>query len=573
MAKKPDITTITSGYCSRQALNSNFENLRAGFDNTLSLDGSTPNAMHADLDMNNNDILNINTLAVADLTVAGSDVNTALYSAVAASAANAVDSAASAVDSAVSASSAALYDGPWLDDVATLLADTTLTLTPGQPNTVVIGDYVRTRKEGFSYEVVASGGDVTTAGGIQLGVLAGSNGTYPILALAPNADGTTDDKAKIDLLNQSGFVLDLGGKNYEYGGVWAAVATVINGKLIDDNRTYDYRSNTPETVIIAPQTRWRANYYTGTSLQIHGGGKVMMGGFRFFGNYQKAGRVLSTGVNGFTVIDSADGQDLGAETTRKLENWYAVFSVANNTDETCQFKFMPYLRAQAVAGSVVTLGQAGEGKHVPLTATTYAWADDTLNGVDCLVINQNAEWSGRVTTITDCTNGSVTLADATGIVAGDFILPAPPGFSEYAWVVDHYMDTYEWRNIADTGLDVGSIAIYQGTLAETGAIAASFETSFAGYVSPLATQAIVKLTYAMSTASTGVVGHYFWHDSSNHETWSEYSEKTGNDTKTVVHSSIRCPFSKKQATYISSAGTLEGTVIGRTLQISGWCVP
>tara|TARA_R110002153_G_scaffold54207_1_gene150628 strand:+ start:104 stop:562 length:459 start_codon:yes stop_codon:yes gene_type:complete len=71
MAKKPDITTIASGYYSRQALNSNFENLQAGFDNTLSLDGSTPNALGADLDMNSNDILNLNNLTTNSLTING----------------------------------------------------------------------------------------------------------------------------------------------------------------------------------------------------------------------------------------------------------------------------------------------------------------------------------------------------------------------------------------------------------------------------------------------------------------------------------------------------------------------
>ena len=58
MAKKPDITTIASGYYSRQALNNNFESLRDKFDNTLSLDGSTPNAMGADFDVNGYRILN-----------------------------------------------------------------------------------------------------------------------------------------------------------------------------------------------------------------------------------------------------------------------------------------------------------------------------------------------------------------------------------------------------------------------------------------------------------------------------------------------------------------------------------
>ena len=71
MAKKPDITTIASGYYSRQALNTNFENLRDKFDNTLSLDGSTPNSMGADLDMNSNDILNASEIDTSSLRING----------------------------------------------------------------------------------------------------------------------------------------------------------------------------------------------------------------------------------------------------------------------------------------------------------------------------------------------------------------------------------------------------------------------------------------------------------------------------------------------------------------------
>ena len=71
MAKKPDITTIASGYYSRQALNTNFTNLQNGFDNTLSLDGSTPNAMGADLDMNSNDILNASEIDASSLRLDG----------------------------------------------------------------------------------------------------------------------------------------------------------------------------------------------------------------------------------------------------------------------------------------------------------------------------------------------------------------------------------------------------------------------------------------------------------------------------------------------------------------------
>ncbi len=71
MAKKPTVTTISSGYASNTQLNNNFEALRDGFDNTLSLDGSTPNAMNADLDLNDNDILNANEINTDSLVLGG----------------------------------------------------------------------------------------------------------------------------------------------------------------------------------------------------------------------------------------------------------------------------------------------------------------------------------------------------------------------------------------------------------------------------------------------------------------------------------------------------------------------
>ena len=71
MAKKPTVTTVASGYYGRQALNDNFEALRDAFDNTLSRDGSTPNVMGADLDMNSNDILNVQDLDVQGLRIGG----------------------------------------------------------------------------------------------------------------------------------------------------------------------------------------------------------------------------------------------------------------------------------------------------------------------------------------------------------------------------------------------------------------------------------------------------------------------------------------------------------------------
>ena len=119
MAKKPTITTISSGYTSTTTLNANFEALKEAFDNTLSLDGSTPNSMNADLDMNSNDILNASRILVGgvDYLAQANAAKTAAEAAQAAaelaetnaetSETNAANSAASALSSETSASTSA----------------------------------------------------------------------------------------------------------------------------------------------------------------------------------------------------------------------------------------------------------------------------------------------------------------------------------------------------------------------------------------------------------------------------------------------------------------------------------
>jgi hypothetical protein len=74
MAKKPTISTISSGFNSTATINESLEDLRDGFDNTLSLDGSTPNAMLADLDLNGNRILNAGEIEVSGLTLNGQQI-------------------------------------------------------------------------------------------------------------------------------------------------------------------------------------------------------------------------------------------------------------------------------------------------------------------------------------------------------------------------------------------------------------------------------------------------------------------------------------------------------------------
>ena len=62
MAKRPTVSSITSGHASITALNANCTALKEGFDNTLSRDGSSPNTMSADIDLNGNDLNNVAAL-------------------------------------------------------------------------------------------------------------------------------------------------------------------------------------------------------------------------------------------------------------------------------------------------------------------------------------------------------------------------------------------------------------------------------------------------------------------------------------------------------------------------------
>lgn len=69
MVKTATVNNITSGYASQTQLNENFTNINTALNNTLSLDGSLPNAMNADLDLNNNDLLNVKAIYVDGVNV------------------------------------------------------------------------------------------------------------------------------------------------------------------------------------------------------------------------------------------------------------------------------------------------------------------------------------------------------------------------------------------------------------------------------------------------------------------------------------------------------------------------
>jgi hypothetical protein len=69
--KRPTLTDITTLSGAYVAINANNRAIEEAFDNVLSLDGATPNAMKADLDMNSNDLLNVNTVSALRFNLNG----------------------------------------------------------------------------------------------------------------------------------------------------------------------------------------------------------------------------------------------------------------------------------------------------------------------------------------------------------------------------------------------------------------------------------------------------------------------------------------------------------------------
>ena len=331
---------------------------------------------------------------------------------------------------------------------------------------------------------------------------------------------------------------------------------------------------------IATSNRAAVRYYSPTAVSITCPRHILMGGFRFFGQYTKARVPVFSRTTGSPPTISTS-TDLGAESTAHLNGWYAVFACADSGDATPSFKLMPYLRVGTVAGSQITFCSGAEGVHTN-TATSYAWtAINNLAGTDCLIINETVNgranaFSGRTTTITANTTTTITLSDIGTIAAFDFILPAPPNFDHYCYMGSFYYESPgDVRNIGDTGSLVKAKMIDTqdpnwSANGQIGTIASPVAIRFGGYVCPLATGVVVKDTSSFSTASTGTYAAYFDIDGSNHIVQEFFATKEASATETQSMDGITVPFCFSQAFYYSNAGSLIALRILGTLEIKGW---
>ena len=168
MAKGPTFSTITAAFASASKLNSNFSAITTSFTNTISRDGSSPNTMSADFDMNTNDILNAGAINAVTIVVNGTSLATQVTNAANSATASATSATASATSATAAAASAAT--------ATSLTVFTTLTDTPSNYS----GDgskFVKVNSGATALEFVSGSasepsdgdkGDITVSGGSGL---------------------------------------------------------------------------------------------------------------------------------------------------------------------------------------------------------------------------------------------------------------------------------------------------------------------------------------------------------------------------------------------------------------------
>jgi hypothetical protein len=366
--------------------------------------------------------------------------------------------------------------------------------------------------------------------------------------------------------NQSAFVPKgtyaltgtISGNFYSLGGVTISSGTVT----INDLTNYQFAGGARDAVCYAGAQSVKVfrNYAT-------------MGGFRFRGQYTKGSAPTFPMPSNKTVTLPGS---LGGMTATTFENWYGIFACANDGDATATLKVMPFLRANSVASSTITLSQFKEGM-VSLVPQTYAWTSaNNLAGCDLLVITENTSFSGRVTSITANTSGTISVSTIGSIVATDTFLPSPPGYDHYVYLGTFYEDTAEVRNIYDSGTLAKSKGIY--TLYPNTATGAFQYPTFTavdctGYISPLATAVVLDSSCILSTPLAGAYAEYFAGDSSNHIVQTAYVQKDNSTNMSVVFDNIQVPFLYPQQFSYANDGTLNVTRTNGQFNITGWFEP
>jgi len=380
----------------------------------------------------------------------------------------------------------------------------------------------------------------------------------------------------------------LTGNFFSFGGVTISGGTVTISTDIDASGNFEAKvtptgegaqiSLSDALLSSSGMQRGRINYYSGTEVEVIVPNEIIMGGFRFMGNYKKKrAPMYSSGVSYRAVVSNVT--DLGAETVAETDNWYAVFACADDGDTDVTYKLMPFIRVGSVAGSVCTLNYGGENSHT-ITPATYTWGANSLAGVECLVINEgsNNRFSGRVTTITANTTTTVTLNAIGSVGAYDYLLPAPPGFDHYCYLGSFYNDSGSAPyNIADNGIMAMSYMSdnQDPNWVAAGAVAGppGNKVMWGGYVSPLAGGIIMRSALSTSTSAGGDIYTNFSHDSSNHVIGVHTYYKNATAGTSTQMAFLNINFSIGQFMYYWVDGPLAAQRILGQIRAQGWIEP
>lgn len=217
------------------AVNQNNDTLETAFNNTLSRDGSSPNQMNADLDMNGNDILNVGSINIGTVV-----------------ADNGIPSGGTQGQLIVK-DSATDYDVSWQSNLSTFSIDTLLTqdLQPSSGSTIdlisnALGQQTTLRATGSGFfGVDFSTGErqvaISSTGSITLGWDGNDTTTDIVFSARAKIRSPQASTANLQLTNSgnNGFgLLQFGGVTSSYPAIkpsYTPSAAGLEVKLADDS--------------------------------------------------------------------------------------------------------------------------------------------------------------------------------------------------------------------------------------------------------------------------------------------------------------------------------------------------
>lgn len=196
--------------------------------------------------------------------------------------------------------------------------------------------------------------------------------------------------------------------------------------------------------------------------------RFAMNGFRFMGQFEKEEKKIyklteSQKTSEFIGVCNSNN-DLAWTNTKPLSSWVGIFVVPKNETE-CEFKLVPFMQVKSASEKVITLAQTKER-----TWASENWSielNDKIDNKKALIITQNRTYIGAFDKVVSHTQDTITLENLT-LSQGDYLLVAPS--DEYCYIGSTYIDTAEFRNIGDDGIDVfsyGSLLQQQSDWSQT----------------------------------------------------------------------------------------------------------